>query len=260
MKKILFASIGLIVVLAAAVLIVPSFIDWNAYKDDIAALVKRATGRDLLIAGDIDINVLPAPALVARDVRLANLPGATASDMVRLKSMQVRIALLPLLGGSVQVQTIRLIEPVIEIEVFADGHSNLSFTAAGKEAPGVGALASGAPAGAPLANAPTPGASFPAAVKLRLLCPSAKTSISITGSISRMVCTCTDPPSSGSSAMRTCMLFSRTMSDAVAPGRLARRTSRATRAGAGNTLMSMSPAISRSRPVARLTSAAMSSL
>lgn len=134
MKKLLFAGIGFLVLLVAAALIGPSLVDWNRYKGDIGALVKRATGRDLLIAGDVRINVLPAPALVAHDVRLANLPGATAPDMMRLKSMEVRVALLPLLGGSVQVETVRLIEPAIEIEVFADGRSNLSFAARPAEA------------------------------------------------------------------------------------------------------------------------------
>ncbi len=126
MNKILFAGIGLLVVLIAAALIGPSFVNWNAYKSDIGRLVKDATGRDLTIAGNIDIDVLPMPALIANDVRLANLAGATAPDMVRLTSMQVRVALLPLLGGTVRVQSVRLIEPVIEIEVFADGSNNLN--------------------------------------------------------------------------------------------------------------------------------------
>ena len=65
MKK-LFLGVGVVfVALIGAVLIVPSFIDWNDYKPEIAAQAKKATGRSLSIEGDIRIAILPAPALVA---------------------------------------------------------------------------------------------------------------------------------------------------------------------------------------------------
>ena len=37
----------------AAVLVLPSFIDWNNYRDDIAAQIESATGRRVLIDGDV---------------------------------------------------------------------------------------------------------------------------------------------------------------------------------------------------------------
>ena len=134
MKKVLFAAIGLIVLFVAAVLIGPGLIDWNQYKDKIAAQAKAITGRDLTIDGDIQITVLPAPALVVKDVALANLEGATATEIVRLKSLEIRIALGPLLSGQIQVETIKLDTPVIELEVMGDGRRNWDFPApAGKE-------------------------------------------------------------------------------------------------------------------------------
>ncbi len=120
----------------AAVLIVPSFIDWNQYRDELAAQGKAFTGRDITIGGDISIALLPAPQVVARDVRVANLDGAAAPDMVRLSSLEVRVALGPLMGGNVQVETVRLIKPVIELELLADGRRNWDITAvATKDAP-----------------------------------------------------------------------------------------------------------------------------
>ena len=128
MKKVLSGVIGLILVLAAVVLIGPGFVDWNEYKSEIAARAKAATGRDLVIGGDIQISVLPSPALIAHDVTLANLQGATAPDMVRLRLLQVRVALGPLLGGSIQVETVKLVDPVIELEALADGRKNWEFS------------------------------------------------------------------------------------------------------------------------------------
>ena len=129
MKKVLFGAIGLIVLLVAAVLIGPGFIDWNQYKGKIAAQAKAITGRELTIDGDIQITILPAPALVVKDVALANLEGATSPEMVRLKSLNIQIALGPLLSGQIQVQSIRLDSPVIELEVFGDGRRNWDISA-----------------------------------------------------------------------------------------------------------------------------------
>lgn len=128
MKKFFWAIGVLLVVTAAAVLVGPGLIDWNQYKADIQAQVRSVTGRDIHINGDISITVLPAPALIAADVTLANMEGAQTENMVRLKSLEVRVALAPLLGGQVKVERIKLVEPVIELEVLADGRKNWMFS------------------------------------------------------------------------------------------------------------------------------------
>lgn len=135
MKKALIGLVGLVVLLLAAVLIAPSFIDWNQYKGEIAAQVKAATGREIVIAGDIDLALLPVPTLSVEDLRLVNVPGAAVPDMVRLKSLRVRVALAPLLEGRIQVETVALVEPVIELEILADGRSNWRLAPSGEAAP-----------------------------------------------------------------------------------------------------------------------------
>ena len=124
MKKLLIVLAGLVAILLVAILVGPGLIDWNSYKAEITSRAKLATGLDLHIDGDLELAILPAPALVANKVRLSNPGGATSAEMVSLKSLQVRVALGPLLSGQVQVQTIRLVEPVIELERFADGRWN----------------------------------------------------------------------------------------------------------------------------------------
>ncbi|MEQ8194672.1 MAG: AsmA family protein [Rhodospirillales bacterium] len=155
MKK-LFIGIGVVLAaLIGAVLIVPSFINWNDYKPEIAAQAKKATGRDLSIDGDIRIAILPAPALVANRVRFSNAKGAADAEMATLKSVEVRIAVQPLLRGRLQFETVKLIEPVISLEVLADGKKNWEFqtpdsdTVQPKPAPGApGGASAGGQAGA----------------------------------------------------------------------------------------------------------------
>ena len=152
MKKLLIVFGALVAFLVIAVLVGPGLVDWNSYKAEITTRAKEAAGLDLHIDGDLELAVLPTPALVANKVRLSNPDGATSNEMVRLKSLQVRVALGPLLTGRVQVQTIRLVEPVIELERFADGrwnvlealNSNQETTTVQDAQPGTGVVSAGA--------------------------------------------------------------------------------------------------------------------
>ena len=128
MKKAAYGFAGLIVLLVAAALVVPSVIDWNAYKPEISAEVRKATGRTLDIAGDLEFSVLPSPRLRAANVRLSNAPGATAKYMLSLKELKVSVKLIPLLQGNIEVASVTLIEPLIELEKLADGKTNWAFT------------------------------------------------------------------------------------------------------------------------------------
>ncbi|CAO3375641.1 AsmA family protein [Azospirillum argentinense] len=132
MKRFLIAALILVGLLVAAILIVPSVIDWNAYKTQIAERVSAATGREVELRGDIGLSLLPAPALTVRDARLANAPGGSEQDMARLKELDVRVALGPLLSGHIQVQSIRLIDPTFLFETLPDGRFNWDLSGAGR--------------------------------------------------------------------------------------------------------------------------------
>ncbi len=130
LRKVLIGVVAVVVVLIGAALIGPSFIDWNAYKDDFTAQVEQATGRSLFIDGDLSLQVLPSPALSAEGVRLANLPGGSVQDMVTVRKVAVSVELMPLLSGQVTVRSVEVIEPVIVAERLKDGTPNWEFTPA----------------------------------------------------------------------------------------------------------------------------------
>lgn len=148
MKKAAYGLLGLIVLLVAAALIIPSVINWNGYKSEIAAEVRNATGRTLEIGGDLEFTVLPAPRLRISDARLSNAVGATAAHMVSLKELRVSVALLPLLRGDIEIGRVDLIEPVIELEKLPNGQMNWLFS---EESAGIAGSAGGAAARAPVA-------------------------------------------------------------------------------------------------------------
>ncbi len=131
LKKLLYILIALVVVLVGGLLFGPNLIDWNTHKDRIAAEVRKQTGRALSIDGDVSLTLVPVPALSLGGVALANVEGGSPEPMIALKALRVRVALLPLLGGTIQVERISLVEPSILLEVLPDGRRNWDFGGSG---------------------------------------------------------------------------------------------------------------------------------
>ncbi|MEE8246986.1 MAG: AsmA family protein, partial [Alphaproteobacteria bacterium] len=124
MKKILYSVAALALLLVAAAVVAPIAVDEEQIKARIGAEVAAATGRELVIDGHLDLALLPRPRISLGGLRLANLEGASARHMVSLKGLEASVALVPLLTGEIEVTSLRLIEPVIELERLADGRAN----------------------------------------------------------------------------------------------------------------------------------------
>ena len=142
MRKLVYGLIAVVALLAAGVPVLAALIDWNAWKPELAARVKEASGRTLEVRGDLSLRVLPSLHLAAHDVRLSNAPGARSADMATLRTLEVDVRLAPLAAGRVEVARVVLVEPVIELERLADGRVNWAPEAGGT-APGPGGEGSG---------------------------------------------------------------------------------------------------------------------
>ena len=127
MKKLLFGFLFVFVGLIAAVLIAPNFVNWNEYRDIITKEVNAATGFNLEIRGNIKIGILPSPALLINDVHVANIEGASTADTLSVDSFEVRVALAPLLSRQLQISSIKLVKPVLSLEILSDGRTNMAF-------------------------------------------------------------------------------------------------------------------------------------
>ena len=132
-KKILIAAALLVVVLVVAAYAFLSFYDFNKFKPMIAQAVKEATGRELTIAGDIDIGLSIPPALMVEDVTFQNAPWSSRPNLAQVKRMEIQIALLPLILGDFDFIRIVLIEPDVIVEFNSSGTSNFAFDTLGGE-------------------------------------------------------------------------------------------------------------------------------
>ncbi|CAH2603987.1 AsmA family protein [Rhodovastum atsumiense] len=143
------ALLLLLVLAGAGVLL---FVDPNAWRPRIEAEVQRATGRALQLG---QLRLVPAlsPTLEAEDVRLANMPGGSRPEMLTVAQAEVKLALLPLLTGRIEVARLQLVRPDILLETDADGRPNWRFgPTAEKSAADKAGDAGAPPAAAPAAS------------------------------------------------------------------------------------------------------------
>jgi uncharacterized protein involved in outer membrane biogenesis len=126
MKGLKFLAIALVVVVALlgiGVAVVHT-VDFDHYKPVIEKQVSEATGREFHIAGDSDLKLSLMPSLVLRDVSLANAPWGSQAHMLRVGQAELRLALLPLLQGRIEVRRLILVDPDIVLETDADSTGN----------------------------------------------------------------------------------------------------------------------------------------
>src|ERR1700691_5382554 len=128
MKKFVIGILIIILLLVAAALAAPFVIPTDIYKAKLIAAVKDSTGRELKIDGPISFSLLPQITLSAQDVSFANAAGGIASDMVQLKSMALKLKLLPLLTGTVEIDSLVLVDPAIALEIDKQGRPNWDFS------------------------------------------------------------------------------------------------------------------------------------
>ncbi len=117
-----FAALVVLVVLALAVLV--WVVDPNAFKPRIEAEVKKATGREFSLVGDIEVGGYPWLALRTGPGQFGNPPGFPAEPMVSWQSAQLGAKLLPLLRSELVVDRVRLKGADLRLVRRADGRGN----------------------------------------------------------------------------------------------------------------------------------------
>ena len=119
--RIIFFVLSLVVLLFAAAIVGPSFVDWNKYKGQIVSQVQNATGLEVKINGDLSLSVLPSPRVKIEDLIVVSPKKIKFENLLSMKSAEVSVALLPLLQKQIQVSSVTLVEPNIQIEIMEDG-------------------------------------------------------------------------------------------------------------------------------------------
>lgn len=124
MRAVLVGIVALLLLLVAALAVGPGFVDWQAAKPRLEAELSRAVGRPVAVDGALSLSLLPRPRVTAEGLRVANRSQGSESELLRVARLELRLAPLPLLSGRFEVQSLRLIRPLLLLERLDDGSGN----------------------------------------------------------------------------------------------------------------------------------------
>ncbi len=123
-RIVLFIFFGSVLLLAAGGVYLVKFFDPNAHQAFLIDQFKRATGRDLTLAGPLEIDFLPKLRLHAGPLSISNAPGFAAPTMLAVAEVELAVATWPLLRGRVEMETLKLHGARLNLERDTAGVTN----------------------------------------------------------------------------------------------------------------------------------------
>ncbi|WP_394293929.1 AsmA family protein [Aeromonas rivipollensis] len=126
MKKIIYILLGLALAAVVAIAALVSLVDPNQFKPQLAEQVRKSTGRELVMEGDIGWRFWPSLGLSLEKVQLRNPAGFAEPDLLRFAQGDASVALLPLLSHRLEIGKVTLSGAHLFIQTKADGSSNLN--------------------------------------------------------------------------------------------------------------------------------------
>jgi AsmA protein len=124
---------SLVIIVIAALLIIPMFVDVQKYKPELEKKIAAATGRPFSVGDDLNLSLFPWAGISFADLQLGNPPGFVEKDFVAVKAFEVRIKLIPLIFKDIQVKRFILTEPHIVLVKNKDGRVNWEQPMGSKE-------------------------------------------------------------------------------------------------------------------------------
>ncbi|WP_024547270.1 AsmA family protein, partial [Rickettsia gravesii] len=128
MPKTLKYSLIIFISIILLLIVIPFFIPLNNYKGIVIDKVKEATNRDLTINGDIKLSLLPNPAISLSEIKLSSINGTKEPHLVSVEGAKASLRLFPLFRGAIEVASIELQKPIINLEVLSNGQKNWQFS------------------------------------------------------------------------------------------------------------------------------------
>jgi uncharacterized protein involved in outer membrane biogenesis len=139
-RKVLNWIAGIVLALIVVLVIVIATFDWNRLKPFINDKVSQAIGRPFAIQGDLSVHWsreasesgwhawVPWPQFTARDIRIGNPAWATKPQFAQLDALRFRLSPLPLIVHTVDVPSLQLVQPTIDLERNKQGQATWDFT------------------------------------------------------------------------------------------------------------------------------------
>jgi uncharacterized protein involved in outer membrane biogenesis len=140
-RRIVLVVLAIIVLVPVALAVFIATFDWNRAKPWVEARATKALGRDIAIAGDLtarwhwrvesdgDSHFSPGLGFSAGRVTIGNPAWAKRPRFAELEALDIDLRLLPLLWHRLDIPTVRLVKPSIDLERRKDDSNTWTFAA-----------------------------------------------------------------------------------------------------------------------------------
>ncbi|OBU15178.1 hypothetical protein AYY19_05400 [Photobacterium aquimaris] len=125
MKKILYILLGLILLVVIGIGALVTFVNPNQFKPLLTEQVKKMTGRDLVIKGDISWRFFPTLGLSVGETAFRNPTGFAQPNLVQFKQADLSVSVLPLLSQQLDIGDMRLEGAHVFVQTLKNGVTNL---------------------------------------------------------------------------------------------------------------------------------------
>ncbi|MET0231952.1 MAG: AsmA family protein [Rhodanobacteraceae bacterium] len=145
-RRSLIILIAIVVIVPLAFAIFIATYDWNRAKPLVVERASKSLGRAIAIAGDLEVHwhwraqrqdgmtFSPGFDVSARGVRIDNPEWAKRERFVELEAVDAELRLLPLLARRLEIPSVRLVKPAIDLEQRKDGSNTWTLAPGDDEA------------------------------------------------------------------------------------------------------------------------------
>lgn len=133
-RKAAYWTGGALALLALAVAVLVAVWDWNWFRGPVERIASARMNREVRIEGDLDAHIWTwTPRVTVDKIRIANADWARterpeSGRMAEIERMSVRVRLLPLLIGRVDLPLLRFDKPDLRLVRDAQGRANWRFS------------------------------------------------------------------------------------------------------------------------------------
>ena len=120
---------GIFLALAAAAALIAAIWDWNWFRGPLASLASARMHRHVSIDGDLRVHLWSwQPSATVDRVRIANPAWAGKGDLADLGRIALKIRLLPLFGGHLDMRLLEFDQPNVVLYRDANGRATWDFS------------------------------------------------------------------------------------------------------------------------------------
>jgi AsmA family/AsmA-like C-terminal region len=125
-NSLLLTLTAVLILVLSALFAAPLFIDWNDYRPVFETQATKLLGRQVKVGGEVHLVLLPAPELRFDDVKVADQEGRLDRPFLEARSLEAWLNIGALLSGTVEARKIAIVDPILRLDLKADGTGNWS--------------------------------------------------------------------------------------------------------------------------------------